>query len=245
MQSTTLIDRTHYFDSLGVFIRPAKSGPESDLVTWFLKWFSEKTPIKIPRGCQVTIFREPKLESGFPDLVIVIWSAKTAFSWNKLRNELTQEDIRLIHYLVCEGPCDYDKLNVIFPNNIATRLEKLKAANMVRQRVNSWSARPLSKIFAVRRIISIEAKINELSTALEQAYLNTWFASHSYILVPRVPKKESLINTARALGVGIWARNIEFIEASSQPEMLPRSYASWLFNEWAWKTALIKDRTTI
>jgi len=244
MKSTTLIDKTCNFASLGIFIRPIRSGPESELVTWFLKWFSETNPIKIPRGCQVTIFREPKLESGFPDLVIVIWSVKTACSWNEIRNDLTQEDIRLIHYLVREGPSSYSELNAIFSYNVATRLEKLKAANMVRQQTNFWSARPLSKIFAVRRIISIEAKINELGTALEQAHLNTWFASHSYILVPRVPRGKNLITAARALGIGILAKSSGIVEAPLLPDELPRSYASWLFNEWAWKTAFCEDLVT-
>ena len=116
---------------------------------------------------------------------------------------------------------------------------------MVQQQRNSWSARSLSTIFAVRRIISIEAKMNEFSAALEQAYLNTWFASHSYVLLPKVPKKESLINAAKTLGIGIWAKDIELVEAPSQQEILPRSYASWLFNEWAWKTAFCEDLVTI
>jgi hypothetical protein len=113
---------------------------------------------------------------------------------------------------------------------------------MVRRIRNSWVARPLSHSFAVRRIIAVEAKVAEWAAALDQASLNTWFASESYVLVPHVPRGERLLAAAKSLGVGVWARNSKAKYAvSTSSANLPRSYASWLFNEWVWRAVRHHD----
>jgi hypothetical protein len=97
----------------------------------------------------------------------------------------------------------------------------------------------LRKNFAVRRIVAFEAKISDWRGAIQQAALNKWFASESYILVPRIPARSVIIETAEAAGVGVW------IEGEVSPYLVtprvnsrePLSYASWLFNEWSWRFA--------
>lgn len=49
---------------IGTFFRRQRGGPERTLVNWFL----ENIPVQIPSGCRMTVFQEPRLESGFPDL---------------------------------------------------------------------------------------------------------------------------------------------------------------------------------
>ncbi len=103
-----------------------------------------------------------------------------------------------------------------------------------------WSARPASKIFAVERLVAVEAKVGKWAEALKQAVLNTWFASESYLLLPRMTNGE-LSKAASERGIGIWSQDKgpEWLGLPALEEAnLPRSYGSWLFNEWAWRRAL-------
>lgn len=86
-------------------------------------------------------------------------------------------------------------------------------------------------------MIAVEAKIDEWKAALEQAHLNTWFASESCVLVPRVPRNSELLRTAQELGVRVLARESDQWDIPDPIRSGPRSYVSWLFNDWAWRAA--------
>jgi hypothetical protein len=92
-------------------------------------------------------------------------------------------------------------------------------------------------MFAIRRIIAIEAKISEWRAALDQAFVNTWFTPESYILVPMIPKGAMLFDAAIQRGIGVLSKERPCLV----PRKLgrPRSYASWLFNEWTWRLAAL------
>ena len=182
----------------------------------------------------MTIFQEPRLESGFPDLVIVFWRERRTWEWNPSRIKLTSEDIRLLHYLHHNGPAALPFLDRFFDRSVAPQLDRLEEAQVAFCRSGTWRVRPLNKIFAVQQIIAIEAKIDDLRGGLHQAVLNTWFASSSYLLTPHVPRSKELLDRASALGVGLWSRK-RGITHQPNTGIVPRSYASWLFNEWAWK----------
>jgi hypothetical protein len=55
--------------------------------------------------------------------------------------------------------------------------------------------------------------------------------------MPHVPRSADFLNKASAMGVGLWSRKRGIIHQPSNGPV-PRSYASWLFNEWAWKAEL-------
>lgn len=230
--SVSILDEHSRISGLGASFRRQTGGPECELVDWFLG----QNPIPAPRGCRTTMFREPRLESGFPDLVAVIWHQKTANNWCEARAELTAADIRVLHYLAHHGPCTQEELSAIFVERLPSRLERLLDAETVRRTSSRWYARPLSQIFAVRRLVAVEAKLSQWTAVLEQAQLNTWFASESYVLIPKLPRAESFSDSARLHGIGIWTQEHgEVHSASHLGERLPRSYASWLFNEWVWQ----------
>ena len=102
----TIVEKNACAPSVGMSFRSCRPGPEHDLVEKFLV----NCVSKIPRGCKVTIFREPRIETGFPDLVLVVWHVATTMRWNPLRANLTKEDIRLMHYLVRSGATSHDGL---------------------------------------------------------------------------------------------------------------------------------------
>jgi hypothetical protein len=230
--TVTVLDRSCTTAQLGPSFRHRQVGPENELVDWFL----DNLPIRVPRGSHATVFREPRLQSGFPDVVITIWNVKTTESWSPKRAHLTDRDIRVMHHIGQRGACSLSELQLLFSDRIAPCIERLLAAEMVRPRKDIWVARSLAKAFAVRRIIAIEAKMSDWTVALEQAHLNTWFASESYVLLPHVGRREKVVAEASAAGIGIWSREDGKVHpALSEPTPMPRSYASWLFNEWAWR----------
>lgn len=220
----------------GLRFRQSRQGPEADMVRDFL----HNLDVKAPRGCSVTLFQEPRLDSGFPDLVVVVWHRATAEKWNPVRLQLHSPDIRVLHYLTTVGASEKPKLEGLFGPKVADTLEKLEAAEMVRHNRKKYTARSLSSIYATRSIIAIEAKVSEWRDALDQAFTNRWFASESRVLLPKVPKGSVVISQAESLGVGVWsmsdACHIDVRGISVTP---PISYASWLFNEWAWRALVM------
>lgn len=230
--NTTVIQCPHLFQRLGAVRRVERPGPESALVDWFI---AEK-PFQVPRGCRATIFREPRLSSGYPDFVLVFWSERAIASWSKARPQLTDSDVRVMQYLVQHGDSTLLELENVFAFEAEQRIDRLAAAGMLTRRAGTWRARSLSHCFAVRKIVAFEAKVKDWTIALEQAFLNTWFASESYVLLPHVPRGEKLIQAASNLGLGVWTRKDGCrLEPRSSSAKLPISYASWLFNEWVWR----------
>lgn len=230
------MNRIPVFDSgyrhLGVAFRSRRNGPESDLIDTFL----EKKELLVPRGCRVAAFREPCLESGCPDLVLVVWHERTAQEWDSARCLLSTEDLRVMQFISQNGPTDADGLRVISGNNIGASLERISSAGHVRKVRGLWKARPLRSVYAIRSIVAIEAKMKEWETVLQQAWLNTWFASASYVLVPEERRTSSLVSRADERGIGVLTEHAEKIDlrklsAGNQP----LSYGSWLFNEWLWR----------
>jgi hypothetical protein len=225
-----IIDSSFRAGVAGPSFRPLRLGPEFELLERFLS-----APLfDVPVGCEAVIFREPRLPSGFPDLVIVIWDKKRTARWCPAREVLTRDDVRMAHYIYHQGPCTDDQLKAVFTGSVSKSIARLDAAGVLKAHRATWQLRPLTDVFATRQIIAVEAKISEWKAGLEQAVLNTWFASASYILVPNVPNRSSLLERAKSLGIGVWADHHTPVKPE-KTQCLPRSYASWLFNEWAWR----------
>lgn len=219
---------------MGASFRRQRPGPETDLVDWFLS----ELPVRLPPRCHATIFREPRLASGFPDLVIAIWHETRTTQWAAARGNVNASDLRLMHYLVERGTAEREELAAVFGRTASSSLRRLSEADMVRQIRNCWQPRALSASFAIRNLIAIEAKMTQWPDALRQAFTNTWFASSSCILLPRVPTRSDLFQEAALLGVEVWVKDrAPFDWRALPPEPRPRSYASWLFNEWVWRVA--------
>lgn len=232
--TSTVIDHETAASGLGARFLRKRSGPEAELVSEFLA----RIPFSPRFGWRSTVFREPRLASGSPDLVVVQWNEAVTAEWSACRAALTPEDMRLVHFLSLSGPTDEATIREAFQRPIAASLGRLEAADMARFEVGHWRPRPLSKLYAVRRIIAIEAKVKEWAAALDQARLNTWFASDSYVLLPSLGPREKILEAAAAFGIGVWVKDVLALQAPKDPEISqPRSYASWLFNEWAWRAS--------
>ena len=212
--------------------RSERPGPEAELVDRFLA----TARIRVSRGCRVTIFVEPKLGTCYPDIVLVAWRPSVTRSWREERQKLQRTDLRVLQYLCTVPAAVRGDLSHVFGTSIKKCLVRLENAGLITQVGNHWEVKPLTSIFAAVDIVAIEAKMTNVSSAIQQAFLNRWFASKSYVLVPstRPTAKSSL--TAKARGVGILNAHSRILLRRGR--MRPVSYASWQFNEWVWRASL-------
>ncbi len=231
----TILDHANTSERVALAFRSFRSGPEQDLVETFLSGLR----ISIPQGYKCTIFREPRIESGFPDLVFAIWDRALTRVWNRKRADITRDELRLMHYLSQTGPCTTEELKLLKNVVVERSLDKLQEAEMVSLKGGRWRARRLSDNYAVKHIVAIEAKVSNWREGVNQAFHNTWFANTSYVLLPRVPQNTDLNIKHRSMSISLRLPQETTFDFNRLPKRsMPLSYASWQFNEWAWRASL-------
>lgn len=220
-------------NNTGLTLRKQKKGPELDFLYEYLHWSLPAAPA----GQKLTIFIEPNVESVFPDAVAVYWDVATGERWNPNRRLLAMKDVRVLHYLALTRTEHLPTLEKYYSPEVIESLERLEAANLIIRKPRTWQIRSLKEIFAVKKLITIEAKIGDWQHGLLQAFFHTWFASESYLLLSKLPKHSRLVDEASRLGIGLVTsnENLENSLAVAKRDRIPKSYASWLFNEWAWR----------
>jgi hypothetical protein len=173
-----------------------------------------------------------------------MWKGNIARQWPVERLLLRPRDIRLAHLLFLLGPSSELELRRLHGAGVGRSLTALSDAGLTRLQGGLWKTRSVSSIFAVQQILSFEAKMNSWSDVLAQAAVNRWFASRSFALLPKLPTSSRFLNVAAELGVGVWLRGkSRAVQAPIESARQPLSYASWLFNEWAWRASRSECRT--
>lgn len=226
------------FQSGGLNLREPREGPEYDLVREYVSSYLPPPS----RGHALTVFLEPEIESGFPDIVAVYTHIATTRRWSSARACLTKIDVRMAHFLATMGASDLIRLKRFFPNNPMPSLDRLLEAGVVRKASGMWRLKRLEDVFAVRRLVAIEAKVLDWQDGLQQAFQNVWFASESYLLLPRLPQAPLLLQEAGRFGIGLRVQGqpLDSDELCPRLGAIPRSYASWLFNEWVWRAGCVE-----
>lgn len=228
-------DRVMGGSSLGLRFRGPVAGPEQILVEAFL----DVATTQIAPGRSLTVFVQPAIETGFPDLVAVVWRTAVARAWRAERERLRAPDLRLLHLLATQGASDLVFLQEVFGKGLHGMLARLEDAGVVAVGKSKCRTRKLSRIFAVERIIAVEAKVSDAQRALQQAGANTWYSSESHALFPRTRTGERVRVVASALGVGVIGFEHDHVTQIHEAcvRSVPLSYGSWLFNEWTWRIA--------
>lgn len=207
-------------------------GPEQAVVASILQKI--ESHFGPPRGCAQTVFLEPALESGFPDVVLVTWHRKTAESIASLIEGLDTDCLRLLHLLATTKATDPLLESLFGPKRLSRLLDVLLDLRLIYRRSSGWRTKPVSQLCAVRQIVAFEAKVDDVSGVLRQASANRWFASSSFVVLASRRPAERALPRASALGLGVW------VGSEDQPLSLPQttgsqplSYASWLFGLWS------------
>lgn len=237
--SECLVDSSENYSwgkgGMGLRFRGPVAGPEQDLVLAFLS----TATVELRPGRSLTVFAEPAIDTGYPDLVGIVWRSEAARRWSFERERLSAADLRLLHLLATKGALELSFLRGVFQRGFNGMLTRLEEADVVSVGKTKCRARSLKSIFAVEHIVAVEAKVSATQRAIQQACANTWFSSESHALLPRSRTGERLKGMAGSLGVGMLnlrrGRVAQVFAASTRA--VPLSYGSWLFNEWTWRIA--------
>ena len=198
-------------------------------------------PVKIPRNCRLSVFEEPKIEGTFPDLVLVIWNEAITRWWSDSRADLEAVDLKVLHHIYLAGNATDYQVEQIFQSCPEPHLSRLASAGLIQRNRGRSTMGSVSKNFAIRRIIAIEAKVNDARAGVEQASLNTWFAHDSLLLLPERIRDEAVAKRASSFHVSIYSRKSGGCISIADGAAKPLSYVSWQFNEWIWRLGKYRE----
>jgi hypothetical protein len=216
--------------------RRASLGPELELVHEYLS-----TSIPEPgRDENLCVLIEPKIEDSYPDIVI-IYSNKNSFErWSPERRNLTRDDFKVMHCIYLKGNLSDKEISSIFPNKLRDEsISKLHLCGLIKKQRNSWKISDLRSNYAIRQLVAVEAKMSLNEKVIKQSIQNTWFSPESYALVPKLSENNINICKAEQHGIKIVMPTDKLVRQPRRAQT-PISYASWLLNEWAWRSTLNK-----
>lgn len=221
--------------SIGLIVRPPRSGPEANLTSRFI---SSEAEMLCKKQRSYAVFMEPQLDTGFPDIVVATFNPRVFEGWIRDRSRVAPVDLKVLHHLHFIKGADSEEIEGqlgMDSKTLVRSLERLLSAGLVRWSSKQWMPRSLKTSYAITNIQAIEVKINNWGNALDQAELNRWFASESYVLSPICNPSDKVVKVSQARGVGIYTmplgRAPKRLTRAIRSE-LPVCYASWLFNEW-------------
>lgn len=225
---------TNKVQDIGLKTRHYKDGPEMNLVNEFI---DEVPKLFKSKKNEIALFIEPLIDRAYPDIVVTEYDPRIIEKWDKRRNLLDEIDFKIFENLrLFRGLNSQDlfkKTNFDYKTQLIS-LEKLLDAGLVHREQGKWKTKPLKEIYSIKRLISIEAKMKEWKTLLNQAEANQWFASESYALSSVKSPRETTVSRFREYGIGLYTLSdkklLQLNEASKKS--LPNSYMSWMFNEW-------------
>lgn len=193
----------------------------------------------LPSGEKI-IFQEPEIEYSFPDVVVAI--RRRGLTGVAEPRGLDASHFRVLNHLHFRKSKPATSIPVVadslcLPLRRATKLVEKLVSSKLATYTSSGAIRPapIEKSFGLGAIVAIEAKMSNWRGALNQAVRNTWFASHSYILLPEARASAQSIAEAATAGIGIITFDGIECKTKLRPirRPLPTSYAAWLVDEWA------------
>lgn len=230
-----IIEVHNNYSCLGINSRPITIGEEFDMVTNFINYRKEcfkTTPKK-----KLAIFIETKINDSYPDVVFVEFDPSRYEKWNSYRNKLSTNDLKLLHFIYTKRSVASQKavkeLSIQY-KNLLQSLESLMDAQLIEHKDGTWIIPNKNELFGVRNIEAVEAKISKWDKVMQQAIINTSFASESFVLSKR--KREPNIEVMQrisSLGIGIYLYDSkQFVRYSpAQRNRFPCNYNSIYLNE--------------
>ena len=237
MEQVIILDRNR--QDIGLFTRNPTPGNEHDLVERFIEYYSSDFKRNNKRNC-LAIFVEPRIDSGFPDMVFATYLPSILDNWSDERERLDVFDIKLLSYIAdvktVKGAKIISKLGYPEKQTI-TSAEKLMDAKLVTYHSGGWHIRKMHDIFSITKLVAVEAKLSDVGKVVDQTFLNTRFASHSYAVLNSTKPHNETLQTFTKYGVGLYCRGTPFKKyVEAKQYTLPSCYLSYQFNEWIGKT---------
>lgn len=237
------MDRVLMFDhnikDIGLYTRPTTQGDELDLVEDFIEYYIHIF-LKNNKTNNLAVFVEPKVASGFPDIVFASYSPKILENWSEQREKLEINDLKVLsHLLITKGSTGSELITGLkMPEKDTIQaIEKLLDAKMILRSQGVWKPVDVKKIYNIKNLISVEAKMTDIKKVAEQSLINTWFASQSYALTNASNPQSSTIRKFERQGTGLYCKKKSFRKIVEAKKLAsPSSYQSLQFNEWIGKT---------
>lgn len=234
MDNVTIFSQS--IPQIGYIARTSTQGEEFNMVSIYIEAISQK--YSTLKNKRIAIFIEPQIDTGYPDIVIVEYSATTLPEVNSARSKLSTDDLKILFYIHCKKCLTLKELSTKLAyslDEIKKSVHRLASAGLLYLSKNDVSVRnkALSKYCPIKRIIAIEAKLSKWNEAIIQAEHNIWFSTDSYILLNREKCSSTILERCKEKGIGVILVNGDIQTVlKSAARNFPVSYASLQFNEW-------------
>jgi hypothetical protein len=216
-------------------VRVSGAGEEQRLVQSFLEFTLSESKKRL-NGTRLLVFLEPRLITGYPDIVIAVYNPKILDSWSTHKKRLRATDLKVLSVIQQVNGIDGLSLKSILrlrEDSTLYSLETLLAAKLIEYNDKKWKIREFNKYFCINKLIAIEAKVSDFRRVIDQSYINTWFASESYAMIKKREFSSTDLMEVKTRGIGmINARENFDLLVSAKQLPLPSSYLSLQFNEW-------------
>ena len=213
--------------------RIVKEGAEATFVDSFLR----ANDLFQDEKLEYMVLQETITDGGISDILVVSWERNSEINWNKDRNNLGKQDLKILHFISSKKSKGISIRTLVSnlgynQKEINSTIQKLKKSSLIELNRNRVIVKKLKDNFFVRDIIAIEAKLKNWKKAIEQANLNLNFSSKSYVLVPE-PNTSKLNKFHEDLNTGLitFDGNKAKVVIKARKNKLPGSYYSWLINE--------------
>lgn len=227
---------SHSLPNIGYIARTNTKGSEFDMVNQYIDYIVNKH--KILGRKNIAIFIEPQIDTGYPDIVIVEYYENAKEIWNENRTKLSNKDMKVLFEIQKRKNISIDNLcsllgfSKIEIKKIIIRLYQCNLIHLSKTQEHVRNVQ-LSTYCCIKKIISIEAKIDKWSEAIRQASHNVWFSTESYILMNKENCNQEIIDKCQKQGLGIILVNGKVSQIlDSEKRTFPVSYLSLIFNEW-------------
>ena len=222
------------YNNLGISARKLTLGKEYNMVNDFIDY--KKELFKPKSDKQLAIFLETKINNSYPDIVFAEYNPFKFENWAEERNNIEPFDFKILYYIYENKKIESQKivkdLSITY-KDLLSSLERLLSAKLIDVKNRNWYIRD-KKIFGVRKIEAIEAKISKWDEVMQQALINKNFASESCVLSKINKPKQDIVNKLDSFGIGIYIlSNNGFMQINKpQKRPYPMNYNSICFNEW-------------
>ena len=212
-------------------VRTRTAGAELD----FVRSFVELLVGSCCKRDSVALFLEPRIDSGYPDLVQVVYSPGFVERWVPERDLLDDGDLKTLAYLADVGFTSAEAATTALgapERRIVARMERLCCCGMARRTANGWRPAKRANYFGVKSITAFEAKMSAPGAVLRQALMNTRFASASCVLLASKSPTAATRSEFARFGIGLRAGSSFEELVRAEHRRLPNSYVTLKFNEW-------------
>ena len=113
-------------------------------------------------------------------------------------------------------------------------IENLLDANMIERKSGTWQIVNRDDFFAIKKIETVEAKVNQWNSALVQAVNNKRFSSECYVLSNTKQEPNEIVKEKFSeFGIGMYQQKNEKFKTikKAKKNRIPNSYTSLLIEE--------------